>query len=153
MAYQAKRKERITEDFELVDELGDVVHTLHVSIDVDDKIRTITRKYTALTKALHDTEQMKRETDKAKDVDTLQNCLEILGRAVVDVLEAVFGTEDAKIIIDFYDGRYVEMSQEVLPFISTVLIPRMLKQKEVQRKIIASKYNRKQRRTLFKGMR
>ena len=48
MAYQAKRNKRFEEDFELVDENGVVQHTLKVSLDADDMVAKINRKYTAL---------------------------------------------------------------------------------------------------------
>ncbi len=42
---------------------------------------------------------------------------------MVDLLQAVFGEENAKILLDFYEDSYIEMSREVLPFISNVVIP------------------------------
>lgn len=45
MAYQAKRNKRFEEDFELVDENGVVQHTLKVSLDADDMVAKINRKY------------------------------------------------------------------------------------------------------------
>lgn len=52
MAYQAKRHKRFQEDFELVNESGEVMHLIHVSLDADDMVAKINRKYTALTKRL-----------------------------------------------------------------------------------------------------
>lgn len=86
MAYQAKRHKRFQEDFELADEQGNVVKTLHVSLDADDMIGKIYRKYTALTKALASTSEMKRKAENGQEVE---ECLETLGQAVVDLLEAV----------------------------------------------------------------
>lgn len=147
MAYQAKKHKRFQEDFELVDEEGKIVHTLHVSLDADDMIVKINRKYTALTKALADTTEMKR---KAEDSGEIQEALEILGRAVVDLIEAVFGTEDANTIISFYEGRYVEMSKEVIPFISQCVLPRLHAIRDENKKSLLSGYNRKTRRRLFR---
>ena len=39
MAYQAKRRKRFIENFELADENGEVVETLRVSLDADDTLR------------------------------------------------------------------------------------------------------------------
>ena len=103
MAYQARRSRKLYEDFELVDENGDVVHTLKVSLDADDMVVAINRKYTALTKALTETTEAQR---KAKDKKELEECIETLGRAVLDLIEAVFGEENGKILVDFYEGRY-----------------------------------------------
>nr|WP_294468481.1 hypothetical protein [uncultured Sellimonas sp.] len=147
MAYRAKRSKRFTEEFELEDENGNVVKTLQVSLDADDMVAKLNRKYTALVKALNDTTELKRQTENAEIVE---GCVETLGRAVVDMLEAVFGAEDAKVIVDFYEGRYLEMCKEVLPFITQCVIPRCNEIKKENQKSILQSYNRKQRRALFR---
>ncbi len=147
MAYQARRSRKLYEDFELVDENGDVVHTLKVSLDADDMVVAINRKYTALTKALTETTEAQR---KAKDKKELEECIETLGRAVLDLIEAVFGEENGKILVDFYEGRYLEMSREVLPFISQVVIPRLVEIRKDNQKNVLRKYNRQQRRHFLK---
>ena len=80
----------------------------------------------------------------------MEGCVETLGRTVVDMLEAVFGAEDAKVIVDFYEGRYLEMCKEVLPFITQCVIPRCNEIKKENQKSILQSYNRKQRRALFR---
>lgn len=145
MAWQAKRSRTFRDDFELVDENGNVVHTIHVSLDADDMTVKISRKYTALVRAMSETTEMKR---KAESAEELENCMEKLGQAVIDMLEAVFGVEDTKTIVEFYENRYIEMSREVLPFISQIVIPRMQELAAENRKSIRQKYNRKTRRRL-----
>lgn len=147
MAYQAKRHKKFQEDFELVNESGEVVHLLHVSLDADDMVVKINRKYTALTKALAETTEIKR---KAENPEEIQKSVEILGTAVVDLLEAVFGTEDTEKIIRFYEGRYIEMSQEVIPFITQHVIPKLIEMKKDNKRAVLSGYNRKTRRRLFR---
>ena len=147
MAYQAKRHKKFQEDFELVNESGEVVHLLHVSLDADDMVVKISRKYTALTKALAETTEIKR---KAENPEEIQKSVEILGTAVVDLLEAVFGTEDTEKIIQFYEGRYIEMSQEVIPFITQCVIPKLIEMKKDNKRAVLSGYNRKTRRRLFR---
>lgn len=147
MAYQARRSRKLYEEFELVDENGDVVHTLKVSLDADDMVVAINRKYTALTRALTETTEAQR---KAKDKKELEECMETLGRAVLDLIEAVFGEENGKILVDFYEGRYLEMSREVLPFISQVVIPRLVEIRKDNQKNVLRKYNRQQRRHFLK---
>lgn len=147
MAYQAKRHKKFQEDFELVNESGEVVHLLHVSLDADDMVVKINRKYTALTKALAETTEIKR---KAENPEEIQKSVEILGTAVVDLLEAVFGTEDTEKIIQFYEGRYIEMSQEVIPFITQCVIPKLIEMKKDNKRAVLSGYNRKTRRRLFR---
>lgn len=147
MAYQAKRRKRYIEDFELVDENGEVVKTLQVSLDADDMIVKLSRKRTALVHAYQEAGNRKEGTESTEDYEKR---LEMLGNAVVDLLEAVFGEEDTKTIVAFYENRYVEMCKEVIPFITQCVIPRCAKIKRENQKSILQSYNRKQRRTLFK---
>ncbi len=138
MAYQAKRKKQYEEEFQLVEENGIVAHTLKVSLDADNMVRKLSEKHTALVRALQDVQNVK---DPEKG-------LEVLGNAVTDMFEAVFGTEDTKTILEFYNNRYVEMCQEVVPFITTIVIPEVRKIAKANKKNILSQYNRKQRRFL-----
>ena len=142
MAYQAKRSKKYVEDFELVDAEGNIKHTLHISLDADDMTVKINRKYVALTRALSKTTEAKRKVETAED---LQGVFETLGNAMVDLLQAVFGEENAKILLDFYEDSYIEMSREVLPFISNVVIPRMIEIRKDNQKALLGKYNRKQK--------
>ena len=142
MAYQAKRSKKYVGDFELVDAEGNIKHTLHISLDADDMTVKINRKYVALTRALSETTEAKRKVETAED---LQGVFETLGNAMVDLLQAVFGEENAKILLDFYEDSYIEMSREVLPFISNVVIPRMIEIRKDNQKASLGKYNRKQK--------
>ena len=140
MAYQAKRRKIYEEDFQLVDEHGNIVHTLKVSLDADSMVGKLNSKHVALVNALKSIQGVKGETS--------DNALVILGETVVDILEAVFGKDDAKTIIDFYDNRYIEMCQEVMPFVTGTVIPEVRKISQANKKQVLSQYNRKQRRAL-----
>lgn len=141
MAYQAKRKKLYTEDFELTEEDGRVIHTLHVSLDPDSMAVKLSEKHAALVRALQDINQMKEENTGA---------LETIGNAVTDILEAVFGQEDAETIIDFYQGRYIEMCKEVIPFVTDVVVPQVRSLARENKQSIIAGYNRKQRRLFGK---
>lgn len=136
MAYQAKRRPLYTEVFELVDKYGSTAHTLHVSLDADTVVRKLSEKHAALVSVMQDIQQLSGDT---------QNQLVILGNAVTDIMEAVFGSEDTKIILDFYDSRYVEMCQEVIPFVTTVAIPKIREMAQANKKEIAAGYSRNRR--------
>lgn len=147
MAYQAKRRQRFEEDFELVNEYGEVEHTIHVSLDADDMITKITRKYTDMIKVLSETTEAKRQADNP---EAIADSIDKLGGAVVTLFQAVFGDEDTKKIVDFYDNRYIEMCKEVTPFITNVVIKRCIEIKNENQKAVLQKYNRKQRRSMKK---
>ena len=69
---------------------------------------------------------------------------------MTNLFEAVFGKEDTELIISFYEGRYIEMTKEITPFITQCVIPRCIEIKKENQKNILSSYNRKQRRALFR---
>lgn len=111
MAYQAKRNKRFEEDFELVDENGVVQHTLKVSLDADDMVAKINRKYTALVRALSDVQEIKR---KEASNEQLSDAVEMLGRAEIDMFEAVFGADGTETIISRWQRKSSHLSPELL---------------------------------------
>lgn len=143
MAYQAKRSKKYVEEFELVDENGDVAHYMEVKLDAAELIKNIHGKYLNLVKALDKTRKYSTDTLTHEEA---ADAIDTLGQAMVDMLQVVFGRENTDIIVKFYEGRYVEMAQEVFPFFADVVVPRCDEIIKAQRERIKSKYNRKQRR-------
>lgn len=141
MAYQAKRKKIYEEEFQLAEEDGTVVHTLHVSLDADSMVKKLSEKQIELIHALNRVKEAKADAEG----------METLGNAVIAMIEAVFGVEDAKVILDFYNNRYIELCNEVVPFITDVVIPEVRKIAAQNKKTTLSQYNRKQRRILQFG--
>ena len=141
MAYQAKRKKIFKEEFQLVDENGNVEKTIFVELDPSVVAEKLSKKYLALQNAL---EAIKEAEEKK------EHQYSTLAMAMKDVLEAVFGENDTKTIVKFYEERYLEMAREVLPFIKDVVVPQVRKMAQEERKNIAAGYNRKQRRLFGK---
>ncbi len=143
MPYQAKRSKKYIEEFELVDENGEIAHHMEVKLDAAELIKNIHGKYLNLVKALG---KIQKYSTEALTHEETTDAMEILGQAMVDMLQVVFGKENADIIVRFYEGRYVEMAQEVFPFFTDVVVPRCDEIIKAQREQIKSKYNRKRRR-------
>lgn len=141
MAYQAKRKKIYEEEFQLAEEDGTVVHALHVSLDADSMVKKLSEKQIELIHALNSVKEAKADAEG----------MEILGNAVIAMMEAVFGVDDAKVILDFYNNRYIELCNEVVPFITDVVIPEVRKIAAQNKKATLYRYNRKQRRILQFG--
>ena len=138
MAYEAKRRKLYEEEFLLTEEDGTVVHKLHVSLDADSMVKKLSEKYVALLNAYQQV-----QTAGAMSAENIAERLEFLGNTVVDMLEAVFGDENPKIIVEFYDSRYIEMCKEVMPFITEAVIPQIRKIAADNRKQTLSKYQKK----------
>lgn len=63
-----------------------------------------------------------------------------VGDAILDIIEIIFGNDDGKKIIDFYDGDYAELLIDLFPFIIGVVVPAYQKankqrQKEIKQRI------------------
>lgn len=142
MAYQAKRSKKVIEEFELVDENNKVVECLQVDLSAPGLTEKIRQKYVALVNVQQEVQAINASNNTQEEV--MQACT-LLGTAVVDLIEAVFGREDAEKIVAFYEDGYSEMVVEVLPFISEVVLPRLNEIRKEQKKATLSKYNRRRR--------
>ena len=71
---------------------------LRVSLDADDMVARLSRKYTALMRVYQEMANTKKDTEA---IESYEKRLEMLGNAVVELLEAVFGEEDTKTIVPF----------------------------------------------------
>lgn len=143
MAYQAKRKKLYREEFQLVDENGTIAKRFFVELDPDVVAPELSKKHLSFIRA----------SEKAKKIDVNESpeeALELVGSITTDILQVVFGTENAQYIVDFYQGRYIEMVREVLPFVFQVVIPELRKMAQENRAAIVASYNRKQRRLFGK---
>lgn len=125
---------------------GVVQHTLKSIFGSDDMVAKINRKYTALVRALSDVQEIKR---KEASNEQLSDAVEMLGRAEIDMFEAVFGADGTEAIQQFYKDHYIEMAKEVIPFITGVVIPRLTEIKAENKKVLVSQYNRAKKRRRF----
>ena len=140
MAYQAKRTKIFKEEFQLVNENGEIVESLFVELDPSMVAQSLSKKYIDLQKALVAVNDaaLKKE-----------NMYETVGKSMNEIMETVFGEEYTKKIIEFYSGRYIEMCREIIPFVSEVVIPQVRKLAQENRKNIVSGYNRKAKRAFL----
>ena len=140
MAYQVKRNTRVEEVLELLDEQGKVAETITVSLDPDSVVEKVSKRYTELLNVQSCAAKAVNLEDKAK-------AYEELGNAVVELFKAVFSEEDTEKILTFYDDNYIEMCRNITPFITSVVIPKVRRMAQNNRKSVMQSYNRKQRRT------
>lgn len=145
MAYQAKRSQKVIEDVDLIREDGSVQTTLRVNLDACSVVDKINDKYINL---VHIQQEVQRIRGNMDDPEIVGMAYEKLGKAVIEVFEAVFGPEDTQIILEFYENRYMEMCEELMPFVTAVVIPKVREVARESRQKIIQKYNRQQRRSL-----
>lgn len=132
MAYRVKRSERIVEDLELMDERGGVQEVIHVDLDPDTVAGNVSRKYIVLLemqRKLPTLQEGLREGNEEAD-----KIYEELGKSYLDLMETVFGAENTVRIAEFYEGRLMEMSKELSPFLFDVVIPKIRKSVQKNRR-------------------
>lgn len=126
--YTIRRSKTITEQLALLYSDGTVADILDVSVDVD----TITADYFRCRDALVNADKKLREARSKGETGAFYEAYSRLGSAVADYFSVIFGKENTCRIIEFYEGKYVEMLAQVVPFINEKFAPAIGKAKELR---------------------
>ena len=112
--YQLKKSAPFEDDIELLDESGNVVRTIHISLCLDKLLGRYNETINALKAA-----------EIAIDPKGEQS-LEAYGQIVMQLLRLIFGA-DADVILSHYEGRYLEMLDHIMPYIFQTIGPELRK--------------------------
>ena len=112
--YQLKKNVPFEDDIELLDESGKVVRTIHVSLCLDKLLGRYNETVNALKAA--------EIAIDPKD----EKSLEAYGQIVMQLLRLIFGA-DADVILAHYEGRYLEMLDNIMPYIFPTIGPELQK--------------------------
>ena len=112
--YQLKKDVPFEDDIELLDESGKVVRTVYVSLCLDKLLGRYNETINALKAA-----------EIAVDPKDEQS-LEAYGQIVMQLLRLIFGA-DADVILAHYEGRYLEMLDNIMPYIFRTIGPELRK--------------------------
>ena len=112
--YQLKKDVPFEDDIELLDESGKVVRTIHISLCMNKLLGRYNETVNALKSA-----------EIAIDPKDEQS-LEAYGQIVMQLLRLIFGA-DADVILAHYDGRYLEMLDNIMPYIFHTIGPELRK--------------------------
>lgn len=112
--YQLKKNVPFEDDIELLDESGKVVRTIHVSLCMNKLLGRYNETVNALKAA-----------EIAIDPKDEQS-LEAYGQIVMQLLRLIFG-DDADVILAHYEGRYLEMLDNIMPYIFHTIGPELRK--------------------------
>ena len=102
--FPLKRTAPFEDDIDLMDKSGNVVKTIHLSLDLE----TIMGRYTA---ALHRLEMAEKA---AIPYDTASTSM--YGACVIEFLRVVFG-DDTEAVLAHFKSHYMDMLNQVLPYI------------------------------------
>ena len=128
MAYKLTRSEKIVEEIQLGEEV------LKVEIDVEKIGTKIFEVYNRLF-----TKQ--KELSNAIDNELItttekENVITKYGEVIIELICLIFGEENAEKILKFYENNFIEMAQQVTPFITEVVVP-----------VVTEDLNKKQKQT------
>ena len=112
--YQLKKDVPFEDDIELLDESGNVVRTIHISLCLDKLLGRYNETINAMKAA-----------EIAIDPKDEQS-LEAYGQIVMQLLRLIFGA-DADVILAHYEGRYLEMLDNIMPYIFHTIGPELRK--------------------------
>ena len=112
--YQLKKNVPFEDDIELLDESGKVVRTIHISLCLDKLLGRYNETVNALKAA--------EIAIDPKD----ERSLEAYGQIVMQLLRLIFSA-DADVILAHYDGRYLEMLDNIMPYIFHTIGPELRK--------------------------
>lgn len=112
--YQLKKDVPFEDDIELLDESGKVARTIHVSLCINKLLG----RYNETVNALKAAEvAIDPKDDKS---------LEAYGQIVMQLLRMIFG-DNADVILSHYEGRYLEMLDNIMPYIFHTIGPELRK--------------------------
>ena len=127
---EIRRKNKVKETFHITDN-DDRELTVESVLDPGEALPAWNRAKNSIIRA---------QTAKQPD-------FEALGQAIVDTFAVFFGEEGAAKILDFYDGNYTDMMEDVFPYIESILLPKLeaesAKRREAMIKIYRSSHRRR----------
>ena len=124
--YQIQRKNRISEQLQLVHANGDIACTIDVDINVDKIGAKINKAYELLGIAQL---ELEKNATSAETIDAY-------GEAVLCLFKVIFGDDGCKKIVDFYgnEDAWSEMLIDLFPFINDEIIPKVREASEARKK-------------------
>ena len=131
-----ERKKKLVDTLELKNEDGSTFAILNIDLDVDRIMAEYNRARNDVIRA-----QQKIKADPQNP-----EILNEYGKAIVSVLDVLFGAENTKKRLEFYENKYSELLEMIFPYISNEIEPRM---REIVNDKVAkmkAQFNRKQRR-------
>ena len=113
--YQITRKNHIKEQLQLCHANGDVDLTIDVDLNVDEIAGHVNKARGALGEA-----QIALQKD-----NTSPAAMEAYGKAVIALMDVLFGEDNTRAMLEFYEGSYTEMLLDLFPFINDEIMPKI----------------------------
>ena len=122
MAFVLKRSKKIEESVQIGDEI------IPVSLDIGKINGDFNTRYRNLVNAECELKQI----DKGATPEQLLALQTAYGNGVISLMELIFGVDGAKKIVDFYESDYLELLENIIPFVQETIMPKMREYVKVQ---------------------
>lgn len=121
--YIAKRTPKIHEEMQL----GENGPVLTVNLDTDDVVTGFEMRRAAVVQCQMKVANLRKENP---GVVVPEGILAEYGKAIMEWFRYIFGDEQAEQIYEYYEGKSIEMINEVFPFITDCIMPKIKKSME-----------------------
>lgn len=138
MAYQVKRAESEVVELELLGAEGSVEKRLSIRLSLASSTEQVMAKYLELLK-------LQKSLPQFDDAEDKGAALKALEEAVRQIYTVSIGEENTRELLAFYEGSYMEMARQTLPFLQDEVIPRLQSYAREARKNAVERYGRKRR--------
>ena len=122
--YTITRKNRIKEQLQLCHADGTVALAIDVDLNVDQIAGRLNKAYEVLGMTQNALQENVSD----------QQALDAYGKAVIAVFDVIFGEENSKKILEFYENNYTEMLLDIFPFINNEIMPKIREASEERKK-------------------
>lgn len=118
MAYQIKKKKHIIKQLELLNDKGKPEKTLSIDIVVDD----FRNRYPIIMADIRKAQSMidEKGQDNVEAIAASQIAIKAL-------FVLVFGQQQTKTLIEYYENRYFEGFMDIIPFVTDEIMPEIQK--------------------------
>lgn len=135
--YQIIQMNMIREEVQFCNPNGEVVFTVPVTINVDEKACRFEQAYERIGLA-----QLKIKKEGNSEAD-----LAAYGKTILDFFAEIFGTENTQKILEFYKDNYTEMVADIIGFVENEIKPKVAAAQEAKKqKLLAVKKSERWRR-------
>lgn len=117
MAYQINRAAHVIDEIELED------NGKKLTVKVDLQVERILKEYNAAWAEIGRAQQQVRELKEYGS--GTDDAVKAVGAAIMALFGLLFGHEQTQAILEFYDGAYLEMLGDFVPYISEKIVPKV----------------------------
>lgn len=136
-----RKKRRIHETLQLLNEEGTQELTVVVDLDIDQIAARVNKSYEKIGMLQNDLKKNPRDT----------RTMEAFGQAILEIFKIIFGDDQAMKVLEFYDENYTEMLVDLFPFINEEIMPQVKEASRQRAEQLAKAANASRRGTTLFG--